>query len=104
MEKILYNLALIDTLNFCKANNIDPSGSHLVKLPRRYTYTLIQTATDRELVRVTFHKSKAPTHWVQSYPKYYCNAKNCKKEAQEYCNYCPKHEESWRKEYQKTLN
>lgn len=64
MQKILYNLALIDTLNFCKAENIDPSGSHLVKAKRGYKHTLLQTATNRPLVSVTFKPSSVPEHLV----------------------------------------
>jgi hypothetical protein len=64
MKERLFNLALIDTLNFCKANNIDPSGSHLVKAKRGYKYTLLQTATNRPLVSVTFKPSSVPEHLV----------------------------------------
>lgn len=65
MKEILYNLALIDTINFCKANNIDCSGSHLYKYPRRFTYALLRSKTGQEIVTVTFHKSSIPTHLVQ---------------------------------------
>jgi len=66
MEKILYNLALIDTINFCKKHKIDCSGSHLYKYPRRFTYALLNTATGRAIVTVTFHKSQVPTHSLTS--------------------------------------
>jgi len=62
MEKILFNLALIDTTNFCKENRIDCSGTHLVKHPRGYTYGLCRDVDGLELVTVTFHKNSVPTH------------------------------------------
>ena len=64
MKDILFNLALIDTINFCKANGIDCSGSHLEKAKRGYTYTLFQDATGNPLVSVTFHKNQVPTHYA----------------------------------------
>lgn len=62
MKEILFNLAMIDTINFCKRNDIDCSGSHLYKYPRRFTYALLNTATGRALVTVTFHKNQVPTY------------------------------------------
>lgn len=64
MKEILYNLALIDTLNFCKEQNIDCSGTHLVKSGRGFTYGLIRTEENKPLVSVTFHKRSVPTHLV----------------------------------------
>lgn len=64
MKEILYNLALIDTINFCKANSIDCSGTHLYKYPRRFTYALCKDDTGRAIVTVTFHKSAVPTHSI----------------------------------------
>jgi hypothetical protein len=64
MKEILFNLALLDTINFCKANNIDCSGTHLFKYPRRQSYALLQNETGKALVTVTFHKSSVPTHSV----------------------------------------
>jgi hypothetical protein len=64
MKQILFNLALIDTTQFCIENKIDCSGSHLVKYPRRWTYALCNTKTGRALVTVTFYKSSTPTHFV----------------------------------------
>lgn len=66
MKEILYNLALIDTLNFAKANNIDPSGTHLVKYPRRQTYALCKNETGRAIITVTFYKSSTPSHFIHS--------------------------------------
>ena len=68
MEKLLFNLALIDTINFCKANNIDCSGTNLWKVPRKYTYVLAKSEQGKQggksLVSVTFHKSQVPTHII----------------------------------------
>lgn len=64
MKDILFNLALIDTTNFCKVNGVDCSGSHLYKYPRRQTYALLRTKTGRSIVTVTFHKSSVPTHTI----------------------------------------
>jgi hypothetical protein len=62
MKDILSNLALIHASNFCKTNSIDCSGSHLYKYPRKFTYALLNTATGKALVTVTFHKSSVPTY------------------------------------------
>lgn len=62
MKDILLNLALIDATNFCKANNIDCSGTHLHKYPRRYTYALVRDEDGRAIVTTTFHKNQVPTH------------------------------------------
>jgi len=67
MEKILFNLALIDTLNFCKANGINPSGSHLVKYPRRWTYALCRDTDGQAIVTVTFYKNQEPTHFIHKH-------------------------------------
>ncbi len=64
MEKVLSNLALIDTINFCNVNKIDCSGTHLVKYPRKFTYALVRDKTGRALVTVNFYKSSIPTHTV----------------------------------------
>lgn len=64
MNKILFNLALIDTLNFCKSQNIDPSGTHLVKAGRGYTYNLVRDGDGLIVVTVTFYKNQVPTHQI----------------------------------------
>ena len=64
MEKILFNLALIDTIAFCKDNDIDCSDSHLVKYPRRWTYALCHDKDNRAIVTVTFYKNQTPTHFI----------------------------------------
>lgn len=67
MDKILYNLALLDTLNFCRDNGIvasgsDGSGSHLVKAGRGFKYDLVRNSDGEIITTVTFHKSQVPTH------------------------------------------
>lgn len=67
MEKYLFNLALIDTINFCKANNIDCSGSALWKVTRKPTYVLAKYDNGKfgkSLVSVTFHKNQVPSHII----------------------------------------
>lgn len=64
--KILENLALIDLNNFCKENSIDISGTHLVKEPKPYTYSL-NKENGHQLASVTFHKSSVPTHHIFNY-------------------------------------
>lgn len=66
MKEILSNLALIDTLNYCKQNNIDCSGTHIYKYPTRQTYALIKDETGAALVTVTFYKNRVPSHFVHS--------------------------------------
>ena len=64
MKEILFNLALIHTLNFCKQNDIDPSGSHLFKYPRRFTYALVNDKTGQAIVTVSFYKNRVPEYSV----------------------------------------
>jgi len=66
MQEILFNLALIDAINYCHQEGVSPSGSHLVKDGRGYTYSLLRTATGKKIVSVTFHKNQTPKHtlWV----------------------------------------
>lgn len=64
MKEILFNLAMIDALTFCKEKGIDPSGTHLYKYPRRFTYALLRTETGRALITTTFYKSSVPTHFI----------------------------------------
>lgn len=65
MKEILANLALINTLNFCKENKLDCTGSHLIKYPRRFTYALVEATTNRAIVTVTFYKNKVPFYFVR---------------------------------------
>lgn len=62
MKEILQNLALIDLVNFCKENNIDCSGTHLVKNGRGFKYSLCRDSDGLAVATVSFHKSQVPTH------------------------------------------
>ena len=64
MKDILFNLALIDTAQFCIKNGLDCSGSHLVKYPHRQTYALVKDETGRAIVTVSFYKHQTPTHFI----------------------------------------
>lgn len=64
MKEILFNLALIDTLNFCKENKIDCSGTHLVKNGRGFKYGLVKDTTGKSIVTVCFNKNSVPTHYI----------------------------------------
>lgn len=64
MHQILLNLANIDLITFCKANNIDCSGTHVVKKGRGFTYSLVDQITRNSRLDVTFHKSQVPTYLI----------------------------------------
>lgn len=64
MQQILQNLAMIDLITYCKANNIDPSATHLAKNGRGFKYSLCHNKTGRAIVTVTFHKNQVPTHSI----------------------------------------
>ena len=61
MKNIISNLALIHVMKYCKENNIDCSGSHLEKYPRKYKYSLIKDLTGKSIATVIFHKSSVPS-------------------------------------------
>jgi len=64
MKEILANLALIDAIKFCRENNIDPSGTHLYKYPRRFTYALVRDEDGRAVITTTFYKNSTPVHFI----------------------------------------
>jgi hypothetical protein len=65
MKEILNNIALLNLLDYCKANGIDPSGTHLeMGHPRHYTYTLRQDTADKALVTVTYYKNQRPSYLI----------------------------------------
>lgn len=66
MKEILFNLALIDTINFCKEHNIDCSGTYLYKYPRRQTYALCKEKTGAAIVTVSFYKNQVTSHFVHN--------------------------------------
>lgn len=61
MDKILYNLALIHCLNFCKEKKIGCSDTRLLKRPRTFTYYLVNNK-DIMVCTVTFYKNSVPTY------------------------------------------
>jgi hypothetical protein len=63
MQQILTNIALLNLLDYCKANGIDPSGTHIAKHPRHYTYALLK-ATGKALVTVTYYKNQVPSYLI----------------------------------------
>lgn len=64
MKEILFNLALIDAMDFCKRNKIDCSGTYLIKYPRGFRYALCKAETGKAIVTTTFYKNQVPTHFV----------------------------------------
>ena len=63
MKEILSNLALLDTINWCKSNNVDCSGTKLVKYNRRFTYALYKDITGKAIVTVTYYKNRTPSYF-----------------------------------------
>ena len=66
MKEILYNLALIDTINFCKTNGIDCSGTYLTKADKGFIYTLSKSDSGKVLVAVKFIKNGVPQHFINN--------------------------------------
>lgn len=60
MQKILENIALLDTMRVCKENNIDTSGTYIYKYNRRFTYALCRQSDEYALVTITYYKNKTP--------------------------------------------
>ena len=60
MQKILKNLALISTLNYCQEKGIDCSGSAIQKVDKEYTYFLYNLSTGKNIVSVTFKENSVP--------------------------------------------
>lgn len=66
MKEILQNLALLETMSICKANNIDCSGTHIYKYPKRYIYALVDSA-GLALVTIAYYKNRVPSHVIANY-------------------------------------
>lgn len=66
MKEILQNVAMLDAINYCKENNIDCSGTHLVKYTRCFTYALCKDETGRAVITTTFYKNKVPTRDIKN--------------------------------------
>lgn len=64
MYEIIYNLALIHALNYCKEHKIDPTGTYLNKKDRKFIYTLTKQVHQVPVVTVEFHKRSVPTYIV----------------------------------------
>lgn len=66
MKEILLNLANIDLINFCKRENIDCSGTYVVKNGWSYNFSLVKEDTGRAIVTVHFTKNSVPTFLVHA--------------------------------------
>lgn len=66
MKEILFNLALLDAINYCKEHKIDCSGTHLVKYPRRFTYALVNSENGRAIITTTFYKNRVPSRYLHN--------------------------------------
>jgi len=64
MKEVLFNLALIDTINFCKEHKIDCSGTHLFKIPRKHQYALCRDKDGLAIITTTFYKNQVPHHSI----------------------------------------
>ena len=67
MKEILFNVALIDAIEYCKAHDIDCSGTHLMKYPRGFTYALCRDGA--ALLTTTFYKNRTPSRYVHNLTK-----------------------------------
>ena len=68
MKQHLYNLANIMLLEHCKKNNIDTSGTHVLKQPRKQHYQLTKE-NGEAVASITFHKHSTPSFYINQYPK-----------------------------------
>ena len=64
MKKYLQNLANTHAINKCKELNIDPSGTHIYKYPRKQTYSLVKDETGKAIITITFYTSHVPTYSI----------------------------------------
>lgn len=60
MQEVLLNMANIELLRYCERQGIDPSGSHVAKNGRGFTYSLVNETDGRAFVSVTFTKNTVP--------------------------------------------
>jgi len=61
MKDHLRNLANILAIQFCVENDIDCSGSHINKHPRKQMYVLMGK---KPVMTITFHKTSVPTYQI----------------------------------------
>lgn len=66
MKEILFNVAMIDAIEYCKAHKIDCSGTYLVKYPRRFTYALVKNDTHQAIITTTFYKNQTPSRFIHN--------------------------------------
>ncbi len=66
MKEILFNVALLDAITYCKDHDLDCSGTHLMKYPRRFTYALVKTKTGKAILTTTFYKDRVPCHHIHN--------------------------------------
>lgn len=64
-NKYLSNLALFLLTQKARELNLDISGSHLRKLPRKQVYQLIKDETDLPIIQITFYPNQTPTYYIQ---------------------------------------
>lgn len=64
MKQIIQNLALIETLSYCKKHKIDPSDTHIVKNGRGFKYSLYKNKDGKAIVTVVFHKHAVPSFYL----------------------------------------
>lgn len=63
MQDVLLNMANRELLEFCKENNINPSGTHVEKMGRGFRYKLVRDGhplTTVPYVSVLFSKNNTP--------------------------------------------
>lgn len=60
MKDILFNVALFSLIDFCKAHDLDCSGSKLIKDGRGFSYMLVRVTDDEPIARVTLTKNSRP--------------------------------------------
>lgn len=60
MKEVLSNLANFMLVQYCRENQIDCSGTHIVKAKRGYFYCLVVNNNGEQIASITFYKNKPP--------------------------------------------
>jgi hypothetical protein len=60
MKAILYNLALLTLVDFCRSQKIDCSGTHLFKYPRKWVFSLKSDVDNSDVARVKLSENQVP--------------------------------------------
>lgn len=63
MKQVLLNIALFTLTDWCKAHDINISGTHPVKAGRGYRYNLVSSTTGEVVASVAFSKSSRPSFY-----------------------------------------